>query len=172
MAQYNKWMNESIYSAAASISQQELSKNRGAYFGSILGTLNHIMVADIIWLKRFARHPNGFNALDGISARPMPSSLDSILLDDLTALESERQTIDNAIVAFIAELSSDVLASHLSYHDTKGKPYTKSFAHLLLHFFNHQTHHRGQISTLFSQLGIDIGVTDLLVTLPDVATQN
>jgi len=75
--------------------------------------------------------------------------------------------MDEVIVRFIAELTDEVLACSLSYRNTKGIEATKNLGLLLLHLFNHQTHHRGQASTLLSQSGVDVGVTDLLVIIPD-----
>lgn len=167
MAEYNKWINESIYSAALGLDSEELIKDRGAFFGSILGTLNHILVADIIWLKRFASHPEGFSTLDSIKSKPKPEKLDALLFLELAPLKQERENLDNTILDFVNQLSDSVLASSLSYENMKGVLYSKCFAHLLQHFFNHQTHHRGQVSTLLSQLGVDIGITDLLVKIPN-----
>lgn len=167
MAEYNAWMNETIYSAAMGLDSKVLTKDRGAFFGSILGTLNHILVADIIWLQRFSRHPQGFNALDGIKSKPTPERLDEVLFSDLTTLKQERVSVDTTVLGFVNQLSDEVLTTSLHYQNTKGVSYSKCFGHLLQHFFNHQTHHRGQVSTLLSQLGVNIGVTDLLVKIPN-----
>ncbi|GAA6186932.1 DinB family protein [Aliiglaciecola sp. NS0011-25] len=167
MAEYNKWMNESIYSAASRLSRDSLSENRGAFFGSIIGTLNHILVADVIWLKRFASHPANFSSLNCLAITPLPEKLDSILFSDFEKLKNERNRLDGVILEFVNQLSDEHLDNDLPYQNTKGVPYTKSFSLLMQHFFNHQTHHRGQISTMLSQSGIDLGVTDLLVKIPN-----
>ena len=166
MADYNQWMNKSIYKAASGLSNSELSKNRGAFFDSIIGTLNHILVGDIIWLKRFSKHPSQLKALDSVRELQSPQSLNVILCDDFTSLLSARREMDSAIQEFTHELTEDLLSSSLSYCDTKGKPFTKNFGHLIQHLFNHQTHHRGQVSTLLTQAGIDVDVTDLLAKIP------
>jgi uncharacterized damage-inducible protein DinB len=166
MSEYNKWMNESLYSAASSLSHEDLAKNRGAFFGSIIATLNHITVADIIWLERFSKHPNGFPILDNVYSQPSSLKLDSILFTDLNDLKRERVLLDNTIVEFVKLLTDEVLASNFSYKNTKGIPFKQCFGHVVQHFFNHQTHHRGQLSTLLSQLGIEVGVTDLLAKIP------
>ena len=167
MAEYNKWMNASIYSAASNLGSEELAKDRGAFFDSIIGTLNHILVADIIWLKRFATHSKTFTALDSLASKPKPEKLDSLLFSELALLKQERVSLDNTILNFVNQLSEGMLASNLNYQNMRGVSYSKCFAHLLLHFFNHQTHHRGQVSTLLSQLSVDLGVTDLLVKIPN-----
>lgn len=166
LATYNEWINSKIYEAAGQLSAEDLARDRGAFFGSILGTLNHIVVADTIWLKRFATHPSCANALQDIVGLQNPTSLDQIIFDDLGRLSEHRIWLDDQIINWIAELSEEDLDVVLSYHSTKGIPANKRFSSLILHFFNHQTHHRGQVSTLLSQAGVDIGITDLLAQIP------
>lgn len=167
MADYNQWMNENIYSAAAKLSASDLAEDRGAYFGSVLGTLNHIYVADIIWLKRFSDHPTGFKSLAFVQGMDQPASLDMVLHSNLDDLFRSRTKMDSVILEFSHELTDSVLESKLDYKSTRGEPFEKIFSALLQHFFNHQTHHRGQITTLLNQMGVDVGVTDLLVRIPD-----
>jgi uncharacterized damage-inducible protein DinB len=93
--------------------------------------------------------------------------LNTILHPEFKNLEYERIKMDEVIREFTHELTDEALASSLSYCNTKGEPFSKNFGHLIQHFFNHQTHHRGQVSTLLSQAGIDVGVTDLLVGIPN-----
>ena len=167
MAAYNQWMNEKIYGSARGLEQTELAKDRGAFFGSILGTLNHIVVGDTIWLKRFAMHPTFSIALKDVSELPSPNKLNDILFEDFVALSERRAWLDNHIIGWVGTLSDDDLNVVLRYQNTKGVPANRRFSSLLQHFFNHQTHHRGQVSTLLSQAGVDIGVTDLLALIPD-----
>ncbi|WP_143873734.1 DinB family protein [Catenovulum sediminis] len=166
MADYNQWMNQNIYLAASNLRAGALSKNRGAFFGSIIGTLNHVLVGDIIWLKRFAEHPSELNSLNYVRTLDKPKSLDTILHHEFEALEITRSKIDLIIKDFTQELSNDVLSSNLTYSNTKGEMFNKNLGYLVQHFFNHQTHHRGQISTLLNQVGIDLGVTDLVARIP------
>lgn len=169
LALYNQAMNNNVYQAASKLGASDLTKNQGAFFGSIINTLNHLLVADTIWLQRFARHDMAFAALDYVRGLTPPAALNSILYADFNALKTARETMDTVIKAFVAELTDAAIAAPLSYTNTKGVAFTKNVGHLLLHFFNHQTHHRGQISTLLFQQGVDIGVTDLLVSIPDIA---
>lgn len=167
MADYNQWMNKSVYLAASKLSAEDLSNDRGAFFGSIIGTLNHILVGDTIWLKRFSDHPSRLKTLDYVRALNKPKALDAILYPEFKNLESARIKMDEVIQDFAHELTDEVLVSNLSYCNTKGEPFNKNFGHLIQHFFNHQTHHRGQASTLLSQAGIEVGVTDLLAKIPN-----
>ena len=168
MAAYNKDMNSNFYRAASTLSTLNLSKNQGAFFGSIINTLNHILVGDIIWLQRFAYHSHHFSTLDYVRTLPAPTALNTILYSDFNLLKENRDKIDNVIELFVSELTVSVLSQPFSYKNTKGKEFTKNLGHVLQHFFNHQTHHRGQVSTLLYQQGVNIGVTDLLVTIPNV----
>lgn len=167
MAAYNAWMNRKLYDAAGRLTEEELSANRGAFFGSIIGTLNHLVVADTIWLKRFATHPSHHAALEPIRPLPNPVSLDQILYPDIQSLSEQRNLLDSVISDWAASLVEADLDHVLHYNSMKGVAADKRFYGLVMHFLNHQTHHRGQATTLLSQLGVDVGVTDLLVLIPD-----
>ncbi|HEY8095689.1 MAG TPA: DinB family protein [Methylobacter sp.] len=161
LSRYNQWMNDKLYNTAAQLPTDELVRDRGAFFGSLLGTLNHIMVADIIWLQRFSEHPAQHPALDQIRAVTKPQAL----LDDFAALSEERRNMDTTIINWCEQLSVSDLDHKLTYRNMKGEASVKNFASLMLHFFNHQTHHRGQATTLLSQQGLDVGVTDLVTLI-------
>ncbi|MGK0524793.1 MAG: putative damage-inducible protein DinB [Pseudomonadales bacterium] len=164
---YNQWMNSKIYESASSLSATDLTQDRGAFFGSILGTLNHIVVGDIIWLKRFATHPSCVGSLQEVANLPNPTSLSQIVFEDIGRLSEHRAWLDRQITSWVAGLTEGDLDFVLSYHNTKGIPANKRYSSLVLHFFNHQTHHRGQVSALLSQAGADVGVTDLLTLIPE-----
>ena len=166
LADYNAWMNVKLYQAAASLPAAELAAERGAFFGSLLGTLNHLVAADTIWLGRFARLPAQHSALDPVRAMPAPAGLTAIYSADLAHLTAQRVRLDAIINTWVAQLEQADLDAVLAYQNTKGVAFQRRLSGVLLHFFNHQTHHRGQASTLLSQAGVDIGVTDLLALIP------
>lgn len=168
MAEYNRWMNDRLYEAAGRLDETALAADRGAFFGSIFGTLNHIAVADTIWLHRFARHPASFVALAPVGALPRPGSLRHPLATGLAGLRDYRSRLDEIVLRWAGELTAEHLSSDFSYANTSGVAFTRNFGALLQHFFNHQTHHRGQASTLLFQAGVDVGVTDLLAIIPDL----
>ena len=153
---------------AAALTEDQLTQNSGAFFGSILGTLNHIAVGDILWLKRIASHFPTLASLASLQGIHAPTSLDQQLCPDFAALTNLRAAIDEVIINLCAELSQHELGAALEYTSTKGIKGKKLLTEVLLHFFNHQTHHRGQATTLFSQLGIDIGATDLILLIPNI----
>ena len=167
MAKYNQWMNKQVYSAAAELDDLELREDRGAFFGSILGSLNHILVGDIVWLKRFAEHPKNYKSLQYLNSLSKPLVLTEILHSDFNELQKARIKMDEVIVKFSMEASEKDYELGLSFKNMKGQPFKKNFGFLVQHFYNHQTHHRGQVTTLFSQQGIDVGVTDLLALIPE-----
>ncbi|WP_332854578.1 DinB family protein [Duganella sp. S19_KUP01_CR8] len=168
MAAYNASMNQKLYAAAARLPHGELAADRKAFFGSLLGTMNHLLAGDTIWLRRFATHPAKFSALECMRDLPAPSGLTHNFGEDLPPLLAYRQQLDAIITQWAAQVSAADLAQAFEYRSTRGDLYRKHFGSLVQHFFNHQTHHRGQASTLLSQAGIDIGVTDLLVIVPDI----
>ena len=168
MASYNQWMNDKLYAAARSLPTDALSAERGAFFGSIIGTLNHLVVADTLWLKRFTTHPSAFESLDANRALDQPEALDQILFADLQELSAHRTMIDLVIVRWADELTAADLQQAIAYTNMKGVGARKSIAALLVHFFNHQAHHRGQATTLLTQSGQDVGVTDVLALMRDV----
>ena len=169
MAAYNEQMNVRLYEAAGNLSTQELFAERGAFFGSLMGTLNHIAVGDTIWLKRFAAHPAAHAALDPVRRLPAPSSLDQLLFADFDSLSRHRKFLDQVIKQWAGSLTEQDLEHVLRYANMKGVLSSKRFFSLVMHFFNHQTHHRGQAGTLLFQAGRDVGVTDFLGAIPDQA---
>jgi uncharacterized damage-inducible protein DinB len=167
LATYNQWMNAKLYAAASELPEVELLADRQAFFGSILGTLNHLVVGDTLWLQRFAEHPANYPALAPIRGLAKPTSLDQQLFSDFKSLTEHRQWLDTLICTWVATLTEPELNHALSYSNSQGVAANKAFFSLLMHFFNHQTHHRGQVTTLLSQAGVTVGVTDLLALIPN-----
>jgi uncharacterized damage-inducible protein DinB len=163
-ARYNCWMNAKVYAAAARLSDDERKRDRGAFFGSIHNVLNHILVADRIWLGRLAgRVPEpGFIGVDGIKA------LDQEIAADFDELRRERDRTDAAISAWAETLTSDSLAGTFRMV-RKGEPRDLPLWWAATQLFNHQTHHRGQITTLLFQAGQDPGATDVFAMLNEEA---
>jgi len=167
-SEYNQLMNQRMYNSASQLSDNELRKDRGAFFKSIIGTLNHLLVGDIIWLMRFAKHKSSEIVLSYISSLQAPESLDSILFNDLEHLRNEREKIDKIIIKWINSLSENDLKGSITYNNMAGSQYTQPFLSLINHLFLHQVHHRGQITTLLSQSGLDFGDTDLLELISEI----
>lgn len=149
MANYNEWMNQKLYALCADLPDTERKLDRGAFFKSIHGTLNHILIGDLIWLGRFTE-------------QPFAGKVSDELYSDFSELRAEREKLDRTIVTWTQNLTPDWLEQTLTY--TSGidrKTRTLPRWLLVTHMFNHQTHHRGQLTTLLSQMGLDPGVTDI-----------
>jgi uncharacterized damage-inducible protein DinB len=167
LAAYNAGINRQLYAVAAQLPADALQADRQAFFGSILGTFNHVLVGDLIWMRRFAQHPTPFPALANLDDFPHPQRLNQILYSDFAELWQQRTALDQCIETWVQSLVEDDLQHPLAYHNMQGVAACKNFLSLLLHFFTHQVHHRGQITTLLSQAGLDFGETDLLLTIPN-----
>jgi uncharacterized damage-inducible protein DinB len=161
MARYNAWMNRKVYDAAASLSDEERRRDVGAFFHSLHGTLNHLVLTDRAWLVRFTKDPSLLASLDGTTPE-FTGRLDQELYADFAALRREREKTDADIARWVGTLTDDDLAAPIKYYSVA---YERHYEHALWwavsHFFNHQTHHRGQVTTLLVQLGRDPGTTDL-----------
>jgi len=140
-ARYNAWCNERLYDAAATIPDPDYRADRGAFFKSLHGTLNHLLVGDRIWMRRFT------------GAGAQPPALDAILYDDFAALRAARRSQDTLIVRYVDGLSEEALAGTIRYR-TLVDPRTieQALSPALDHFFNHQTHHRGQAHALLTAM--------------------
>lgn len=150
MANYNQWMNQKLYDLCADIPDQTRKADLGAFFQSIHGTLNHLLYVDRAWMERFTEQP----FLTKNSAQ--------ILYDDFNEMRVERSMTDAQILEWSKQLTADWLAQPFQYtSNIDGKTRVLPAWILVTHLFNHQTHHRGQLTTLLSQLGYDPGVTDL-----------
>lgn len=162
MAVYNGWMNGKIYDAAGNLSAEEIARDRGAFFKSILGTLNHLLFADLVWLGRFK---------DGRARIADPNVL--LLHEDLGNLRQARITLDQEIAEWATAIDEAWLTRPFTFKTLSGDAeYTFPAWILVLQMFNHQIHHRGQITTLLTQAGQDVGVTDIvgLPGLTDIVT--
>jgi uncharacterized damage-inducible protein DinB len=142
LATYNAWANARIYKEARAQPDEAYRRNVGAFFGSLHGTLNHLMVTDRIWMRRFT----------GEGEHPL--RLDAIMFDDLDSLEAARRDMDARILVYIETLPEAEIEKQFDYRTTKGEPQRFLLRDLLIHFFNHQTHHRGQAHAILTMLGV------------------
>ena len=150
MARYNQWMNQKLYTVCAEIPDADRKKDMGAFFESIHGTLDHLLWGDKAWMARFADQP--FPAV-GIGEE---------LYSDFDTLRREREKMDEEIIAWTKTLSSEWFDSMFAFvSKSDGKHHELPTWSAVTHMFNHQTHHRGQLTTLINQLGYKPGVTDI-----------
>jgi uncharacterized damage-inducible protein DinB len=153
MADYNRWQNGSLYGAGASLTDAQRKEPRGAFFGSIHATLNHLLWGDQIWMSRFAATPKP-------KAAGIPDSVGMFASwDDLVR---ERQAFDAVIVEWAGKLDAGWLEGDMTWFSgAAGREVTKPRWLLVTHLFNHQAHHRGQVHCMLTQAGVKPGATDL-----------
>jgi uncharacterized damage-inducible protein DinB len=152
LAAYNAWANERLYAAAARLPDADYRADRGAFFGSLHGTLNHILIGDRIWMHVFT----------GEGEKPI--KLDAILHDDLDALRAARRAEDARISVYVASLSEEALSGVVRYRTIRSPAQiTQYLSPLMVHFFNHQTHHRGQAHCILTMLCGEAPTLDLVM---------
>jgi len=152
MAGYNAWCNERIYDVVAQLPDADYRADRGAFFKSVHGTLNHLLVADQIWLKRFSGRGDA------------PNRLDAILFEHFDELRAARRVEDERILRYVEGLSAEALAGRIRYRNVANTAeFEQPLAPAMLHVFNHQTHHRGQVHALLTGLTGDAPSLDLVL---------
>ncbi len=150
-AGYNAWANRRLYEAAALLSDADYRADKGAFFKSMQGTLNHLLVADRIWMKRFTGQGEA------------PGRLDTILHEGLADLRVARDAEDRRILAYIDGLDEERLAGVIRYRRVSTPDaFVQKLMPALDHWFNHQTHHRGQAHMILTTLGQPAPELDLL----------
>lgn len=153
MARYNRWMNDKLAVACEGLSGPQLEEESGAFWGSILGTLNHILWADKWWMVRFADlpKPHVTNGKDSVRLHP-----------DFASWRADRSRFDAWLIDWATGVTPEWLAGDLRYWSGIAKrELIRNRGMLVAHYFNHQTHHRGQVHCLLTQRGVDPGDTDL-----------
>jgi uncharacterized damage-inducible protein DinB len=140
---YNRLANERIFAPCAALPDEEYRRERFGSFGSIHRTLNHILLADRIWMGRFTSAE--------VSSTP---ALGAILYDDFCSLKAARAEEDSRIEAFLGGLTEEFLAGEIRYINSAGKNCSDPAALVLQHMFNHATHHRGQVHVMMSDAGL------------------
>ncbi len=152
LARFNAWANTQIYDAVGALPEGEYEKSRpAAYFGSIHGSLNHLLVVDRLWFGRVEGVDRGI------------TSLDQILHNGFDELRRAREAEDTRIIALVDGLEEAALGADLSYSSLAGGPYAMPFRIVLAAVFNHQTHHRGQVHALVKEAGAEPPALDIPV---------
>ncbi len=141
MAEYNAWANARVYGMARALTDDQYRRDVGVYFKSLHATLNHILTADLIWLRR----------LTGTGEHP--TQLNAIVFDDLPSLWAARQREDQRLIDFVGALSDVQFDEPTEYRMMSGAAITQPRREVLAHVFNHQTHHRGQAHAILTLLG-------------------
>ncbi|SDD81896.1 Uncharacterized damage-inducible protein DinB (forms a four-helix bundle) [Paracoccus isoporae] len=152
MARYNLWQNDGMLDAAGGLDPAERQRDRGAFFGSIERTFSHLWWGDMMWFSRFSDWPK--------PEAPMSGSAD--LIRDWDRFAIARRELDRRILAWARDLSADWLGGDLNWWSaSNGQHFRQPTWILVTHFFNHQTHHRGQIHAMLTAAGAQHALTDL-----------
>lgn len=154
MARYNHWQNSNLLSSASTLGPDELTRDLGAFFGSIQNTCFHLFWGDNLWLNRFD---------DSVPPPTQTSITDSVReCDSWKTYRTRRGELDQAIINWANTVSQAQLDTDLTYYSVSvGRDFTKPLNEIVTHFFNHQTHHRGQIHAMLTSLGASTADTDL-----------
>jgi uncharacterized damage-inducible protein DinB len=151
-ARYNAWANALVYDAAGRLSDADYRADRGAFFKSMHGTLNHLLVGDRIWMQRFT------------GAGEAPDKLDAILYEDFPALRAARRDEDERIIRYVEGLGDADFSGRIRFRTiSKPQMLEQDLAPALDHFFNHQTHHRGQAHMLLTAIKGEAPSLDLIM---------
>ena len=142
LARYNRWANQRLYAACASLPETEYLKPRQAFFKSLHGTLSHILVADRLWLARFENKPQPYQQLDHIPYA------------ELAGLRVAREAEDARVIRVVEAIEESAFGRPFTYRNMAGETWAQPLDQLLTHVFNHQTHHRGQAHDQLSQTGV------------------
>ena len=160
MAKYNRWQNTQMSKVLLGTSTAVLTLNRRAFFSSIFGTLNHLLWGDRLWMSRF----------DPTLTAPKVGVAESVALTkDIRAWNTERKATDRIISDWARDVRAVTLRSNLTFHSiTLNEELERPLAQCVSHFFNHQTHHRGQIHAMMTAAGLDAPVSDLILMPEDI----
>ncbi len=159
MARYNRWQNRSLFGAADQLSDNQRRADKGAFFGSLHTTLAHILWADRVWMHRFVGTPPIGDADDQGRGHAY---------HDWESLKADRQAFDQTILDWANTIDEGWLAADFTWSNLAGtRTATQPAWRLVTHFFNHQTHHRGQAHALLTSFGATLEDTDLFLMPPD-----
>ncbi len=157
MARFNQWVNRQIYDQVATLDDDAYRSDCGLFFGSIHRTLNHLLVGDRLWSGRIAGTDRGVR------------SLDQLLHDDFPSLRAAREQEDRALIDLLDGLTDERLEAQTRFWTVKrDKQIEARTRDLLSGLFNHQTHHRGQITAILMQNGLKPPDIDLVYFLPEM----
>lgn len=149
---YNRWANAKVLESASTLTEEELMRKLGGSFPSVLGTLGHLHAAEWVWLER----------LKGVSPPGLPLAREA---PTLSVLKEKWSAVEAGQKAFVESLTDARMDEKVSYRNVKGEPWTYGLSELLVHIVNHSTYHRGQVATMFRQLGKKPAATDYLLFL-------
>jgi uncharacterized damage-inducible protein DinB len=167
MSLYNQRINTQLLGCCLNLSNEVLNKDTNSFFPSIIAYWNHLLFGDLILLSRIASNDIAQLNDQALSIFPSPKSPQDIYHTQIKELAKLREQVDVVIVDYCANLTDEACGKLITYTTTEGELITKVVADITQHLFNHQTHHRGQLTCVLSQSGVNYGCMDLPVIVPE-----
>ncbi len=154
MAKYNRIANEALFGILSGLPEGEVMKPRGSFFGSIHGVLSHIYSGDVNWLRRFRDFFGSLDAFLSPRLDPPGAAWTGYSFATFAELATARRDVDAILEAFVSQAEGGRYGETMRYVDSHGTPRAFTAGSLVLHLFNHETHHRGQVSQMLDEMGI------------------
>ena len=164
---YNMRMNSQLLECCSPLSAEKLSKDTKSFFPSIISYWNHLMFGDLIMMNRLAANEVGDISSIDLEPFPKPVSTHDIYFDNLSDIGHVRSKLDSLIFEWCSMLTDEDCAQILSYRATEGQEISRIASDMIQHMFNHESHHRGQLTCILSLNGVDYGCTDLPIVVPE-----
>jgi len=170
MAKYNERVNEQLLTHCQELSDEQLLANTHSFFPTIMAYWNHILFGDLIILGRLANNNIANLASNDFDRLPTAKSVHDVFCENMNDIILLRKQVDALINQYCDHLTNEACQSVISYQSTEGENITIKVGDITQHLFNHQTHHRGQLTCILSQLGVDYGCMDLPVLVREGST--
>ena len=167
MSLYNQRINTQLMECCLALPSSTLEKNTHFFFTDIVSYWNHLLFGDLILLRRLALNNVAQLSLDDFVDFPSPCSPTDIYSKNVVEIAALRKQLDELIIVYCGSLTDEECEQFISYTTTEGEQITKAVADVIQHIFNHQTHHRGQLTCVLSQFGVDYGCMDLPVIVAE-----
>ena len=167
MSLYNQRINDQLMASCLGLSNDLLEKDTHSFFPNIISYWNHLLFGDLILLGRLALNHIGQLSPQDLSAFPTPTSPQDIYYNNLSDIAVLRKKVDALIIQYCTHLTDEDCEKFITYTTTEGLLVTKAAADITQHIFNHQAHHRGQLTCVLSQFGVDYGCMDLPAIVPE-----
>ncbi|AIW14406.1 DinB family protein [Vibrio tubiashii] len=167
LALYNQRMNQQLLSVCEQLSSQQLNQETHSFFPSVMAHWNHILFGDLIMLQRLITNQIHQLTPQQVNALPIAKAVDDTFVTSIEELKALRSLVDQIYIDMTKGFNAETCAKTVVYITTEGGEMRRNVGEFCQHIFNHQTHHRGQLTAILAQLGWDFGCTDLPVIVPE-----
>ncbi|MEX0337032.1 DinB family protein [Vibrio tubiashii] len=167
LALYNQRMNQHLLSVCEQLSPQQLNQETHSFFPSVMAHWNHILFGDLIMLQRLVANQIHRLTPQQVDALPIAKAVDDTFVTSIEELKALRSLVDQIYIDMTKDFTAETCAKTVVHITTEGGEMRRNVGEFCQHIFNHQTHHRGQLTAILAQLGRDFGCTDLPVIVPE-----